>query len=228
MHSIKKWLFNKLKSALLSQNYQTTNTRLKIGSGCKCYGNYFNGTIQVGDHAQVVRSELHGTINIGKFTSLNGPNLDIYAGNGSVSIGNFCSIARNVSFQVDSHNYQKLTTYLIFKNVFQEENTSEVISPGSINIGHDVWIGSHAIILGNITIGNGAVVAANSVVNKDVPPFAIVAGSPARIIKFRFDESTIEQINKLAWWDWSLDQLRRNKNLFMDHISQKDLLDVLK
>ncbi|MBS2098541.1 CatB-related O-acetyltransferase [Carboxylicivirga linearis] len=228
MHFIKKWLFNKLKSALLSQNYHSPSTKLTLGEGCKCYGNYFDGNINIGDNSQLLRSELHGTINIGKFCSLNGPNLDIYAGNGSVNIGNFCSIARNVSFQVESHNSQKLTTYLIFKNVFQEENTSEILKRGIINIGHDVWIGSHTVILGNVNVGNGAIIAANSVVNKDVPPFAIVAGSPARIIKYRFDNHIIEQINELEWWQWSLDKLRKHKDLFKDHISKANQLNELK
>jgi virginiamycin A acetyltransferase len=226
MRLIKNWLFKKLKSALLTQNYQSPSTKLTLGHGCKCFGNYFDGNINIGDNVQLIRSELHGTINIGKFSSLNGPNLDIYAGNGTVNIGNFCSIARNVSFQLDSHNTQKLTTYLIFKNLFQEDNTTEIICSGDINIGHDVWIGSHTIILGNITIGNGAVIGANSVVNKNVPPFAIVAGSPSQIIKYRFDKETIDRIEELAWWNWSLKQLKENKSLFRNHISNKETLNA--
>jgi carbonic anhydrase/acetyltransferase-like protein (isoleucine patch superfamily) len=69
-------------------------------------------------------------------------------------------------------------------------------------IGHDVWVGVDALILSGVTIGNGAVIAARSVVTKDVPPYAIVAGSPARVVKYRFDEDTIAVLLAIAWWDW--------------------------
>ncbi len=228
MGKLKHWLFKKLYSTLITQNYHTSSANVSLGSKAQCTGNFFDGTIKIGSHAMIRRSELLGCIDIGNFTALNGPNIDIYAGNGKVTIGNFCSIARNVSFQVDAHNHQKLTTYLIYKNVFREENSSEVITPGNISIGHDVWIGSHSIILGNVKIGNGAVVAANSVINSDIPSFAIVAGSPARIIKYRFDKDTIKQITDLAWWNWDIEKLKENKELFTHEIIENSIINDLK
>jgi acetyltransferase-like isoleucine patch superfamily enzyme len=218
MRKIKQWVFRKIKSSLLTQNYESPFSCVNIGLNSHCTGNYFDGDIVIGERSIVRRSEFHGRVEVGNFTTLSGPNIDFYSGEGIVTIGNFCSIARNVSFQVEAHNHQKLTTYLIFKNVFNEDNDSEVVVPGNINVGNDVWIGSHSIVLGNVNIGNGAVVAANSVVNDDVPPFAIVAGSPARIIKYRFDQETIEKITELGWWNWDLAKLRKKKNLFIHEV----------
>jgi acetyltransferase-like isoleucine patch superfamily enzyme len=84
---------------------------------------------------------------------------------------------------------------------------------GDIEIGNDVWIGAHSTIMSGVKIGNGAVVAAKSVVTKDVPPYAIVGGNPARIIKYRFDKSQIEKLLNISWWDWDEDKIRENAEL---------------
>ena len=76
------------------------------------------------------------------------------------------------------------------------------ISKGPIIVGNDVWIGFRSIILSGVTIGDGAVIYAGSVVTKDIPPYAIVAGVPAKIIRYRFDAKTIERLARVAWWDW--------------------------
>lgn len=77
-----------------------------------------------------------------------------------------------------------------------------------VRVGHDSWIGHGAIIMKGVTVGNGAIVAANAVVTKDVPPYGVVAGSPARLVKWRHSASVAERLQALAWWDWSHDQLR--------------------
>lgn len=78
-----------------------------------------------------------------------------------------------------------------------------------VTIGHDVWIGMRAIVLDGITVGNGAVIAANSVVTKDVPPYAIVAGIPARIIKYRFDGDKIDKLEDSKWWELNLKEIKQ-------------------
>jgi virginiamycin A acetyltransferase len=77
-------------------------------------------------------------------------------------------------------------------------------------VGHDVWIGMKTVILPGITIGSGAVIAAKSVVSRDVPPYAIVAGNPAKVVKMRFDKRTVEHLLAVAWWDWPVDKISRN------------------
>jgi len=150
---------------------------------------------------------------IGKFTVINGPNTDLYASINPISIGAFCSIARNVSFQEFSHYTDRITTHLILKHIFKKPD-KDIFSKGPITVGNDVWIGSHSIILSGVTIGNGAVIASNSVVNKDVPPYAIVAGSPAQVIKYRFDEEIIAMLEKIKWWEWDVEKIKQNEALF--------------
>lgn len=216
---LKNLLFSKLKSFLLTKNYIKRGTSLKIHKNSTVYGNSFEGVITIGFKAKVSRIECVGTVNIGDFSALNGPNLDIYSGTGIVNIGKFCSIARNVSMQLDSHNHKKITTFLIFKNLIKEANNSELILKGNMNIRNDVWIGTNSVLSGNITIGNGAVIAANSFVNRDIPPYAIVAGSPAKIIKYRFDEETRDILNDLNWWDWDINKIKDHKILFKEELS---------
>ena len=78
----------------------------------------------------------------------------------------------------------------------------ELKAPGRVFIGHDVWVGRSAIVLPGVTVGHGAVIGAGSVVTKDVPPYAIVAGNPAKLIRFRFDQDTVGKLMLIQWWDW--------------------------
>lgn len=172
---------------------------------------------------KINQAKLFGNISIGRYTSLWGPNLDIVTGESIVKIGAFCSIARNVTMQTFNHNSKKLTSYFIGQNFFNENWDNErVYKRFGIEIKNDVWIGSHCVILGGVTIHNGAIVAANSVVNKDVPAFSIVAGNPAKVIGYRFDEETIKKIEKMSWWEWSEEKIRLNKHLFENEFNFKD------
>ena len=88
-------------------------------------------------------------------------------------------------------------------------------SKGNVSIGHDVWIGTEALILSGVSIGHGAVIAARSVVTKDVPPYAIVAGVPARVIRSRFDPATVASLLRIAWWDWPREKIETALPLLM-------------
>ncbi|TIX41061.1 MAG: CatB-related O-acetyltransferase, partial [Mesorhizobium sp.] len=99
--------------------------------------------------------------------------------------------------------------------LFKTRSTFEYLrTNGPIKLGHDVWIGTDAIVLSGVTIGDGAVIAARSVVARDVPPYAIVGGNPARIIKYRFPDPTIAAMQKIRWWDWPTERLMREKAAF--------------
>lgn len=218
-------LLNKVKVKSNSKIYQS------VVSGEVILGlnNYINkaeifGNFQSGQNCKLYKCNLSGNISMGNYSSLWGPNLDIVTGNQKVTIGNFCSIARNVSMQTFNHNSKKITSYFIGQNLFDEKWDNERVSKGDINIENDVWIGSHCVVLGGVTIANGAVVAANSVVTKDVPAFSIVAGSPAKVIGYRFDNETIVKIQKMAWWDWSVDEIKKNKSLFEDEINNSSFV----
>lgn len=226
MKKLKEYLSKRLSSFILTKNYKQGDGSVKFPKSSSVYGNIFNGRVVIGSHCKVMRSEFYGNIDIGNHTALNGPNLNIYAGEGEVSIGNFCSIARNVSIQLDGHNYKKITSYQIFKNFFKTKNEQEVVRTQNICIENDVWIGANAMIYGGITIGNGAVVGSNSFVNKDVPPYAIVVGSPAQIINYRFDTEMIDKLQELKWWDWDDKTLQNNQSVFENELTKADMQKI--
>jgi virginiamycin A acetyltransferase len=208
-------------------NYSDLRGEIQIGAKSKIVSSIIKGEVIIGEKAKINNCTLLGKIKIGRYTSLWGPNLDIHSNqNASVTIGNFCSIARNVTFQTFNHNFKKPTSYFIGQNFFDEKWANEKVSKGNIILNNDVWIGTHCIILTGVTIRNGAIVAANSVVTKDVPPYGIMAGSPAKLIGYRFEPSVIQQLEELAWWNWSDEKIAKNKAFFENEISEESLINV--
>jgi acetyltransferase-like isoleucine patch superfamily enzyme len=125
----------------------------------------------------------------------------------NLKIGSFCSIAANLTcFLGGNHRIDWVTTFPfghIFKDVFNTfDGTGHPHSKGGIVIGNDVWIGKNVTILSGVTIGSGAVIGLNSTVTKDVPPYSVVAGNPAKFIKYRFTAEQIADLLDIAWWDW--------------------------
>jgi acetyltransferase-like isoleucine patch superfamily enzyme len=121
-------------------------------------------------------------------------------------IGKYGSIADNVQILLGgNHRLDFVTTYPFgaMTGVWSEAagRTDFSLSKGNVIIGHDVWLGSGCLIMSGVTIGNGAVVAAHAVITKDVPPYAVVGGNPAKVIRHRFDETTIACLNASQWWD---------------------------
>jgi acetyltransferase-like isoleucine patch superfamily enzyme len=122
-------------------------------------------------------------------------------------VGSFCSIAGNVSIYTGgNHHYDWVTTYPfghIYQNIFNSFNGyGHPYSNGDVIIGNDVWIGANVTIMSGITIGDGAVIATNSHVVKNVEPYSIVGGNPAKLIKYRFSPEQIEKLLEIKWWDW--------------------------
>ena len=132
-------------------------------------------------------------------------------------IGRFCSIACGAKFIFTSanHTMKSLSTYP-FPIFFEEWGldianvTDAWDNKGDIVIGNDVWIGYDAVILSGVTIGDGAIIGARAVVTKDVPPYTIVGGIPARHIRKRFDEETVTRLMELKWWEWSDEKIKEN------------------
>lgn len=127
-----------------------------------------------------------------------------------VSIGNFCSIASGVVFAACAeHNMYTISTFP-YKVKCLGACVNEALSKGDIIVGDDVWIGQNAIILSGINIGQGAIVAAGSIVTKDIPPYAIVAGNPAKIIKYRFEPDMIKELIKVDFSQLELEHIKNN------------------
>ena len=154
-------------------------------------------------------------ISIGYCTTLGRNNLL----SGNITIGKYCQIGADVALHASDHPISYMTTY-INKNLFNGDLKKFKIEH-KILIGNDVWIGHNVIIVGNVTIGNGAILAAGAVITKDVPPYAIVAGLPAKVIKYRFSEQVRNEIDQLKWWDKSEKELQDIQHLF-----QKDFKDL--
>ncbi|MBS0028835.1 CatB-related O-acetyltransferase [Chitinophaga sp. 2R12] len=100
-------------------------------------------------------------------------------------------------------------------------------TPAPVTIGNDVWIGLNSSVMGGVTIGNGAIIAAHSVVTKDVPPYAIVGGVPAKIIKYRFSEEVISRMEALKWWDMPEDALKRNISHFQSTLRPEEIENIM-
>ena len=131
-------------------------------------------------------------------------------------IGKFCSIACGTKFLFNcaNHTLKSLSTYTfpLFYEEWELEKsniTTAWDNKGNIVIGNDVWIGYEAVIMAGVHIGDGAIIAARAVVTKDVPPYTIVGGTPAKEIRKRFDAKVIQQLLMLKWWDWSADNIRQ-------------------
>ena len=136
-----------------------------------------------------------------------------------LSIGKFCSIACGAKFifNAANHTLNSLSTYP-FSIMFEEwglpTDTNSVAQAwdnhGNITIGNDVWVGYEAVIFSGVTIGDGAIIGTRAVVTKDVPPYTIVGGVPARPIRKRFSEDVIARLEELRWWDWDEKKIGRN------------------
>ena len=139
----------------------------------------------------------------------------------SLRIGKFCSIACGAKFLFASANHTQASVSTYPFPIFFEEwdlDIGDVTSAwdhkGDIVIGNDVWIGYEAVVMAGVTIGNGAIIGARAVVTKDVPPYTIVGGVPAREIRRRFSDDVIARLLELKWWDWPAEQIQRNiKNI---------------
>ena len=156
-----------------------------------------------------------GKIKIGYATTLGYRNLL----GGTISIGKYCQLGVDVALHATNHPISYMTTY-INKNLFDGELKS-LKQENVIAIGHDVWLGHGVVIVGNVTVGNGAIIAAGSVITKDVEPYAIVAGVPAKEIRKRFSDTIIQEIETLQWWDKSEQELEKIKPLFFKDFSNR-------
>lgn len=132
-------------------------------------------------------------------------------------IGKFCSIADDAVFMLGGHHRTNWVSTYPFSNFFEFAWKCENVHifKGDIDIGNDVWIGQEAFILSGVKVGDGAVIGARAVVAKDVQPYSIVVGNPARHIRFRFNEATVESLLKMKWWDWPIEKIAEAMPMMM-------------
>jgi len=160
-----------------------------IGKGARIYGNViFGPNVVIGDY-----SYIHDQSHVN-----------------NIAIGKYVRIAKKFSTIYTTKNYNHFSNFIFFSFAnsplidMPSKNTQpEIFSNPKISIGNDVWIGENVSIFSGVTIGDGAVIGACSLVTKDVPPYSIAYGVPAKVVKYRFDKEKIEMLQKSAWWDWS-------------------------
>ena len=152
----------------------------------------------------IIGKHTYGTQNLNLF----------YSDKNIIQIGNFCSIASNITvFLGGNHRHDRVTTFPfghIHQNIFNNfDGEGHPSSKGNIIIGNDVWIGQNTTIMSGITIGDGSVIANNSHVIKDVDPYSIIGGNPAKFIKYRFTKEQIVKLLEIKWWNWEDEKINR-------------------
>lgn len=144
----------------------------------------------------------------------------IVKGDGILEIGSYCALGVDIKIILSNHNYcYPSMQYTFYRNNFKEMPYQQQKQKTIIE--NDVWIGDNVIILPGVTIGTGAILAAGAIISKDVLPYAIVGGSPAKIIKYRFDEKIIKTLLDSKWWEWSEEKIKRNKEFFFKNYNNE-------
>lgn len=214
------------RGAGIAADAQVANSPMGVGcriwSRARLIDSRVGDAVSIGDDACVLRSCLDSHVSINRRNFVNDSVIGsmTYTGVGTsvhkADIGRFRSIASGVELGGADHDYTAVSTYTKARmraalGDGYEENSA--FDAYTCKIGNDVWIGANATVVGKARIGDGAVVGAGAVVVGDIPPYAIVVGVPARVMRFRFDEETIGRLLGIAWWNWPLEFLLERQDL---------------
>lgn len=170
-------------------------------------------------------SDLGDNTSIGFGTKINGPAIIAGRENAPVKIGKYCAIGHGLKIRPRNH----ATSYVNLQDAFQNKYGLPKLDAikGPVIVGNNVWIGDNVVILSGVVVGDGAVLGAGSIVTKDVPPYTIAVGSPAKPIRKRFSNEVVAQLVQIKWWDWPEDKIRRNRTFFSTDFTEKTDIDIL-
>lgn len=202
----------------------------KIYNNCRVYNTKLMKMASIGDYSTVRVSTLGERSSIQRYGDIWGLELGAYSCIGRMStvqetvVGKFCALADYMTIGCDNHDYKMITTHPFWHDtswgIMDDMNFSDEYRKYEYKdpciIGNDVWIGAGVNICRNVNIGNGCVIGAGAVITKDIEPYSVVVGVPGRVLKKRFNDSVIEKLEKIRWWDLPVAIIKDNISLFRD------------
>ena len=183
---------------------------------------------EIDEGCVIIDSKTYGNVNIGRFVTITGPGTIIKALNERIQIGSFTSIGQNVCIVDFNHNFNRLTSSFINHLVYKKSFVLDIITKKTLLIEEDVFIGSNTVVLPGVTIGRGSVIGAGSVVTYDIPRYSIAIGNPIKVVKKRFSEDVIEVFEELKWWNWGIERINNNKDLFNTDLNSLSMYQIKK
>ena len=198
-------------------------------------GSTLKRLVTIGDHSKVQNSIIDESVIIDRNNYIDSSKVGCHSYTGRNTsiihskVGAFCSISWNVTIGGANHDYSRIAQHSFLYHASDTlrpagcESSYDRFSQPVI-VGNDVWIAAGAVVTRGVTIGDGSVVGANAVVTHDIPPYAVVTGAPAKVIKYRFEEEIIKELLRLQWWNWSEEKI--NKHFLI--LSERSTLEQLK
>lgn len=223
----------------MNQNYVTESVEMddscKIYEGAQVKRCTLGSRVVIGEDSYVTNSKIGNYVQINRRNQIDDAVIGDRSFTGAntvlrhVDIGKFTSISWNVSLGGGGRHHPERLSLHPFAQLkqFGIVDQNEPIDFPRSKFGNDVWIGMDATIIAGVTIGDGAVIGAGSVVTKDVPPYAIMVGSPARVHKMRFSDNVIDTLLQIRWWDWPDEVLKKNIDLYSRPLEESDIEKLL-
>ena len=191
---------------------------VRIAHGVSLSNTKLNDFANIAHHAELSGAVIGKRTSVGRYTKVR-----------NADIGSYCSISWNVTIGAVGHSMDHPSTHAFsYRSQFGIVDANRDLGHARVKIGNDVWIGCDAIIMPGVQVGDGAVIGAGAVVTKDVVPYSVVSGVPARLMRYRFDRETIEALESLSWWDWDDTTLRSRISFFSEPLSKEALEALIK
>ncbi|MFH6972904.1 CatB-related O-acetyltransferase [Flavobacterium petrolei] len=214
---LKRFLLKNKKSIILDKlsevNFSVLNNSVNSKYPCSIIDSKCNFEI-VNEGCKISEARCYGDIILGRFVTITGPGTVVKSLKEKIYIGSFSSIGQNVCIVDFNHLFERISSSFIHHLIFEEDFQKDLIAKGPVVIEEDVWIGSNTVILPGVTVGRGSIIGAGSIITKNIPRYSVAFGNPAVIHSKRFDDNKINYLEELKWWDWDINRIVQNKDLF--------------